>query len=264
MATVTYAKAHPDLPGHRRAPPSTSSTSTSPTASSSSWSARPAAASPPACACSPASRRSTRARSTSATRDVTNVPPKSRDIAMVFQNYALYPHMTVYENMALRAEAAQDAEGRDRPAGQGGRRSCCDLEEYLRPQAEGALRRPAPAGRDGPRDRARAAGLPHGRAAVEPRRQAARADPCPDRRAAAPARHHHGLRHPRPGRGDDHGRPGRGPAGRRAPAVRHAARAVRPPGQRLRRRLHRLAGDEHPDGAADRRRRRASAGWCCR
>src|SRR5690349_16054103 len=34
-------------------------------------------------------------------RDVTNLPPKSRDIAMVFQNYALYPHMTVYENMAF-------------------------------------------------------------------------------------------------------------------------------------------------------------------
>ncbi len=34
-------------------------------------------------------------------RLVNNVPPKSRDIAMVFQNYALYPHMTVYENMAF-------------------------------------------------------------------------------------------------------------------------------------------------------------------
>jgi multiple sugar transport system ATP-binding protein len=33
--------------------------------------------------------------------DVTNVPPKARDIAMVFQNYALYPHMTAYENMAF-------------------------------------------------------------------------------------------------------------------------------------------------------------------
>mgnify|MGYP004663433111 FL=1 len=30
-----------------------------------------------------------------------DVPPKDRDIAMVFQNYALYPHMTVYENMAF-------------------------------------------------------------------------------------------------------------------------------------------------------------------
>ena len=32
---------------------------------------------------------------------VNTVPPKDRDIAMVFQNYALYPHMTVYENMAF-------------------------------------------------------------------------------------------------------------------------------------------------------------------
>jgi len=32
---------------------------------------------------------------------VNNVPPKDRDIAMVFQNYALYPHMTVYENLAF-------------------------------------------------------------------------------------------------------------------------------------------------------------------
>jgi multiple sugar transport system ATP-binding protein len=32
---------------------------------------------------------------------VNNVPPKDRDIAMVFQNYALYPHMTVYDNMAF-------------------------------------------------------------------------------------------------------------------------------------------------------------------
>src|SRR5437870_8440693 len=33
--------------------------------------------------------------------DVVDVPPKDRDIAMVFQNYALYPHMTVYENMSF-------------------------------------------------------------------------------------------------------------------------------------------------------------------
>src|SRR5438132_7677812 len=32
-------------------------------------------------------------------RDVTELPPRSRDIAMVFQNYALYPHMTVRENL---------------------------------------------------------------------------------------------------------------------------------------------------------------------
>ena len=34
-------------------------------------------------------------------RIVNDVPPKNRDIAMVFQNYALYPHMTVYRNMAF-------------------------------------------------------------------------------------------------------------------------------------------------------------------
>src|SRR5690349_11411680 len=32
---------------------------------------------------------------------VNDVPPKARDIAMVFQNYALYPHMSVFENMAF-------------------------------------------------------------------------------------------------------------------------------------------------------------------
>src|SRR6266700_7968668 len=32
---------------------------------------------------------------------VNDMPPKDRDIAMVFQNYALYPHMTVYQNMSF-------------------------------------------------------------------------------------------------------------------------------------------------------------------
>ena len=34
-------------------------------------------------------------------RVVNDVPPKDRDIAMVFQNYALYPHMSVFDNMAF-------------------------------------------------------------------------------------------------------------------------------------------------------------------
>lgn len=34
-------------------------------------------------------------------KEVSNLPPKDRKIAMVFQNYALYPHMTVYQNMAF-------------------------------------------------------------------------------------------------------------------------------------------------------------------
>ena len=34
-------------------------------------------------------------------KDATNLPSKDRDLAMVFQNYALYPHLTVQENMAF-------------------------------------------------------------------------------------------------------------------------------------------------------------------
>src|ERR1700686_4775736 len=45
-------------------------------------------------------------------RVVNNVPPKERDIAMVFQNYALYPHMTVADNMSfsMRLRGAPKAE----------------------------------------------------------------------------------------------------------------------------------------------------------
>ncbi|MCL1923748.1 MAG: sn-glycerol-3-phosphate ABC transporter ATP-binding protein UgpC [Propionibacteriaceae bacterium] len=49
-------------------------------------------------------------------RDVTDLPPKDRDIAMVFQNYALYPHMTVAENMgfALKMAGVSRAERKTR------------------------------------------------------------------------------------------------------------------------------------------------------
>ena len=40
-------------------------------------------------------------------RDVTNLAPKDRDIAMVFQNYALYPHMTVYDNIGFALKLAK-------------------------------------------------------------------------------------------------------------------------------------------------------------
>ncbi|MGA8228711.1 MAG: ATP-binding cassette domain-containing protein, partial [Xanthobacteraceae bacterium] len=45
-------------------------------------------------------------------RVVNNVPPKARDIAMVFQNYALYPHMTVADNLgfSLKLRRAPKAE----------------------------------------------------------------------------------------------------------------------------------------------------------
>src|SRR3954451_10412964 len=40
-------------------------------------------------------------------REITHTPPKDRDIAMVFQNYALYPHMTVADNMAFALKMAK-------------------------------------------------------------------------------------------------------------------------------------------------------------
>jgi len=53
-------------------------------------------------------------------RVVNDVPPKDRDVAMVFQNYALYPHMTVYKNMAfalkLRKFPRKDIDARVRQA----------------------------------------------------------------------------------------------------------------------------------------------------
>ncbi|BCB80258.1 diacetylchitobiose ABC transporter ATP-binding protein MsiK [Phytohabitans flavus] len=63
-------------------------------------------------------------------RDVTHLPPKARDIAMVFQNYALYPHMTVYENMAfalkLRKTSKSEIDRRVKEAA-----ALLQLEEYL-------------------------------------------------------------------------------------------------------------------------------------
>ncbi|MBF6328931.1 ABC transporter ATP-binding protein [Nocardia transvalensis] len=62
--------------------------------------------------------------------DVTHAEPKQRDIAMVFQNYALYPHMTVAENMGFALKMAKvpkaEKEQRVREAAK-----LLDLEQYL-------------------------------------------------------------------------------------------------------------------------------------
>ena len=144
-------------------------------------------------------------------RVVNNVPPKERDIAMVFQNYALYPHMTVADNMAFLAQAAQCAEGRDRCRHQARGRNPRP-HAVARPLSAPALRRPAPARGHGPRHRARSAGVLVRRAAVEPRRQAARADAHRDQGVASAPEDDDRLRHPRPDRGHDHGRQDRGHA----------------------------------------------------
>jgi multiple sugar transport system ATP-binding protein len=63
-------------------------------------------------------------------RDVTHLPPKERDIAMVFQNYALYPHMTVADNMAFSLKMAKvPKEERMERVKEAAR--LLDLEQYL-------------------------------------------------------------------------------------------------------------------------------------
>src|ERR1700681_865498 len=77
-------------------------------------------------------------------RRVNDLLPKDRDIAMVFQNYALYPHMTVYNNMAF------------------------GLRHHKVRKPGDALGRPATAARDGTGDRRGPPGVSEGRAAFEP------------------------------------------------------------------------------------------------
>jgi len=63
-------------------------------------------------------------------KDVTHVAPKDRDIAMVFQSYALYPHMSVAENMGFALKIAGiDKSERDRRVKEAAK--LLDLEDYL-------------------------------------------------------------------------------------------------------------------------------------
>ena len=111
MAGVTFdgvSKVYPD--GTRAVDRPRASTSR--TASSWCSSARRAAARRRRCAWSPGSRTSARAACVIGDRVVNHVPSRDRDIAMVFQSYALYPHLSVYENIAfgLRVKKVPKAE----------------------------------------------------------------------------------------------------------------------------------------------------------
>jgi multiple sugar transport system ATP-binding protein len=63
-------------------------------------------------------------------RDVTDLPPKDRDIAMVFQSYALYPHKTVAQNMAFALQIAGESKAEIRRR-VGEAAQILDLEPYL-------------------------------------------------------------------------------------------------------------------------------------
>ena len=94
---------------------------------------------------------------------VNSVAPKDRDIAMVFQSYALYPTMTARQNMTFGMESRRRAEGR---AGRGdqARRFAPADRAAAQPQARSAFRRPAAARRHGARAGARSEAFPVRRA----------------------------------------------------------------------------------------------------
>ena len=197
-------------------------------------------------------------------RDVTRVPPYARDVNTVFQDYALFPHMTVAQNIeyGLRVRRVAKAERREkvdralemvRLPGLGGRKPA---------QLSGGQRQRVALARAIVNEPERAAA---GRAA---RRAGPQAPPGDAARAAAGAArggHHVRLRHARPGRGADDERPHRGAQRRPDRADRRARRGVRaaadPVRGRVHRRLqpdragrphdHRAAGEDHP---GDRRR----------
>ena len=161
-------------------------------------------------------------------RVVNHVPSRDRDIAMVFQSYALYPHLSVYDNIAFGLRLKKMPKARDRPARAERRRTSSASRSFLKrkPRAlSGGQRQRVAMGRAIVRE---PAGVPDGRAALEPRREAARADARRDREAAERPRRDDDLRHARPDRGDDDGRPRRRDAQGRAAAGRRAAGALRP------------------------------------
>ena len=77
-------------------------------------------------------------------RDVTQMPPKDRDIAMVFQSYALYPHMTVADNMGFALKIAGVNKGEIRTRVEEAAK-ILDLTQYLerKPKALSGGRRPS-------------------------------------------------------------------------------------------------------------------------
>jgi multiple sugar transport system ATP-binding protein len=82
-------------------------------------------------------------------RMVNDVPAKERDIAMVFQNYALYPHMTVAQNMgfSLKLRGAPKQEIRERVAGAAGILGLADLLDRHPRQLSGGQRQRVAMGR---------------------------------------------------------------------------------------------------------------------
>jgi len=88
---------------------------------------------------------------------VNDLPPKDRDIAMVFQSYALYPHMTVRDNMSYSLRLKRVAQ--DKIAALVKTRRQTGHRGVAGAQAAPSLWRPTPTRGDGPRHRAQSQGV---------------------------------------------------------------------------------------------------------
>ena len=179
-------------------------------------------------------------------RVVNNLPPGERDIAMVFQSYALYPHKTVAANMAFALKLRRTDKAEVGGAGATGRRRSSGSSRYLDRyprQLSGGQRQRVAMGRaivrdpqvflfDEPLSNLDAKLRVQMRAEIKELHKRLKTTTV--------------YRDPRPDRGHDHGRQDCGDERRPHRADRGAARALRPAGQPLRGRVHRLAGHE-PD-----------------
>ena len=146
-------------------------------------------------------------------RDVSNLPPRSRGLAMVFQNYAVFPHLRVRDNIAFGLRHDGCGEGSHRAPGRT-RRGVDAYRDAARPLSGTAIRRTAPAGCGGARTRGGTGGAADGRTAVQSRCAVAAGDAGGAEGRAGGGAHHDALCHARSDRGDGTGRSDRHHAGR--------------------------------------------------
>ena len=158
-------------------------------------------------------------------KDVVGLPPHKRDVNTVFQSYALFPHLTIHENVAfgLRRKGIKGSELQRRVAEILRR---VGLEDFGARKPRQLSGRTAAAGRARAGARQRAAGAAPRRATRRTRPEAAQAAPA--RAEGTPARpgDHLRARHARPGGGDDDGRHDRGHERRSGRAAGRAGRAL--------------------------------------